>query len=157
MSLLSSMTFRQAQEVISSGAIALWPIGSTEAHGPHLPLDTDVVIARQACLRSVNALAERTGRTAVVLPPLTYTVTNFAAPFSGTINLSREATLPYVREVLVATAAQGFSAVCMVNAHLEPAHRFMLRDAVKAARPLAKCPVGLVDPADRRWAGTLTA
>lgn len=156
MTRLSSMTFQQAQEVISRGAVALWPIGSTEAHGPHLPLDTDVVIAEQACLRSVTALTERTGKAAVVLPPLSFTITDFAAPFSGTINLPRETTLPYVRDVLIAAAAQGFSAVCMVNAHLEPAHRFMLRDAVKAARPQARCPVGLADPADRRWSSTLT-
>ena len=44
----------------------------------------------------------------------------------------------------------------MVNAHLEPEHRFALRDAVKEASKTAPCPVGLADPADARFAPTLT-
>ena len=62
----------------------------------------------------------------------------------------------FVRDVLLATAAQGFRAVCLVNAHLEPAHRFALRDAVEAARATAACPLALADPCDKRWVPTLT-
>jgi len=39
---LAELSWPEAQLVIQRGAIALWPIGATEAHGPHLPLDTDV-------------------------------------------------------------------------------------------------------------------
>jgi creatinine amidohydrolase len=50
----------------------------------------------------------------------------------------------------------GFRMVCLVNGHLEPAHRYMLRDAVKDARQAVPVPVVLVDPSDRRFAQTLT-
>jgi creatinine amidohydrolase len=36
--------------------IALVPIGSTEPHGPHLGLGTDVVISAAACVRACEAL-----------------------------------------------------------------------------------------------------
>ena len=47
-----------ADEVIASGTdVAILPIGSTEQHGPHLPLCTDFLIAEKLC----EKLAEKTG------------------------------------------------------------------------------------------------
>jgi len=153
---LAELTYPQTKEVLEAGAIALWPTGSTEAHGPHLPLNTDVIISEETCVRAVKRVEAATGLKVVILPPLSFTVTDFAAPFSGTLTIPKETTIAYVREVLLATAAQGFKAVCMVNAHLEPQHRFALRDAVKEASANAACPVGLADPADARFAASLT-
>ncbi len=156
---------------IARGAVALWPIGSTEAHGPHLPLGTDVIIAAETCRRvAARGLVGPDGAPLEVLeyPPLAFTLTDFAAPFPGTITLPRDSVLAYVRDVALGLARSGVRAVCLVNAHLEPAHRFLLRDAVKAARAATAAatsdapepagvaaPVGLADPADARWARSL--
>jgi creatinine amidohydrolase len=154
---------------IARGAVALWPIGSTEAHGPHLPLGTDVIIAAETCRRvAARGLVGPDGAPLEVLeyPPLAFTLTDFAAPFPGTITLPRDSVFAYVREVAAGLARSGVRAVCLVNAHLEPAHRFLLRDAVKAARVAVDegaaqsstrgaAPVGLADPADARWARSL--
>lgn len=153
---LAELTSGEVSARIASGAIALWPIGSTEAHGPHLPLDTDVIIAEETCLRAVPRLAAALKLDALVLPPLAFSVTEFAGPFSGTIGLPRETAISYVRDVALSIARQGFRAVCLVNGHVEPAHRFTLRDAIKAAGAVAVCPIGLADPADARFARTLT-
>jgi creatinine amidohydrolase len=83
-------------------------------------------------------------------------VTEYASPFAGTISIPKETALAYVRDVAVAVASQGFRALCLVNAHLEPAHRWVLRDARNAASELAKCPVLLADPCDKRWVPTLS-
>lgn len=48
---LAEMTFEEAAEAAAQGAIGLLPAGATEAHGPHLPLSTDVVISETAALR----------------------------------------------------------------------------------------------------------
>ncbi len=153
---LASLPFPKIKALLQEGAIALWPTGSTEAHGPHLPLDTDVLIATETCTRAVASLQEKTGLHALVLPPLAFTVTEFASPFSGTISISKQTASAYVQEVLQSAAQQGFKAICLVNAHLEPAHRFALRDAVKAARQTAQCPLTIADPCDKRWVPTLT-
>jgi creatinine amidohydrolase len=156
---LAALTSPEAQAALAKGAVALWPIGATEAHGPHLPLDTDVVIAEEACRRAGTRLRED-GLGALVLPPLSFTVTEYAAPFSGTLSIPKDAALVYVREVALAAARLGVRAVCLVNAHLEPAHRGLLKEAVKAARaaePAAPCPIGIADPAAARFAQTLTA
>lgn len=153
---LGQLTYLEAKDVIERGALALWPTGATEAHGPHLPLETDVIIARETCRRALLPIQEQLRLQAVILPPLTLTITDYAAPFSGTLSVPKETALAYVRDGLLSIARQGFSAVCLVNAHLEPAHRFMLRDAVQAARPQSRCPLAIADPADRRWAPRLT-
>ncbi len=153
---LAELRYPEAQRAIEGGAVALWPAGATEAHGPHLPLATDVIIAEETCQRAVPEIRSALDLAAVVLPPLAFTVTDFAGPFSGTVSVPKETTTAYVRDVLLGVARQGFKAVCLVNAHLEPAHRFALRDAVKAARPLARCPITLADPCDRRWVPTLS-
>ena len=153
---LASLTYPEVQEVLQRGAVALWPIGSTEAHGPHLPLDTDVLIAAESARRAVPLLMARLKLQGVLLPPLAFTVTEYAGPFSGTISIPKETATAYARDVALGAAKQGFRAVCLVNAHLEPAHRFALRDAVKAAAARAPCPVVLADPCDRRWVSSLT-
>lgn len=153
---LSSLTYPEAEALFTQGAVGLWPVGSTEAHGPHLPLATDVLIAEETCRRAGPALAARFGLETVILPALAFTVTDFAAPFSGTISIPRKTAIAYVRDVAVSASALGLRALCLVNAHLEPQHRFALRDAVSEARLSARCPIGLADPAERRFAPTLT-
>jgi creatinine amidohydrolase len=156
MTLLSRLSFPEVRAVIEAGAVALWPIGSTEAHGPHLPLDTDVRIAEETVRRASAQIRNRRALGSLVLPTLSITVTDCAKPFAGTLSLPHETALAYVRDTILSIAAQGVRAVCLVNAHLEPAHRFMLRDAVKAAKERSPCPVGIADPADARFAATLT-
>ncbi|GIW73415.1 MAG: creatinine amidohydrolase [Planctomycetota bacterium] len=55
--------------------------GAIEAHGPHLPLGTDVYLSLELAARLQAALDG--APPAVVLPPLVYTVTECAAGFSG--------------------------------------------------------------------------
>lgn len=152
---LADLTFPEAKAKIEAGAVALWPTGSTEAHGPHLPLATDVLIATESCVRSRAKVKDELGLDALILPPLAFTITEYAKPFAGTISIPKETAIAYIRDVIVSASQQGFKAICLVNAHLEPAHRYGLRDAVKAATAAA-CPVTIADPADRRWAPTLT-
>ncbi|MEO1234767.1 MAG: creatininase family protein [Myxococcota bacterium] len=153
---LAALTHPAAKARIDAGCVALLPVGATEAHGPHLPLDTDVRIAEEMCRRALATLGERLGLEGVVLPSIAYSVTEYAGPFTGTIGVPAEAAKAYLTAVLIGAAAQGFRAVCLVNAHLEPAHRFVLRDAASAAREVAACPVVIADPCDRRWVSRLT-
>ena len=53
---------------VPPGALVLVPVGSTEQHGPHLPLDTDTVIAHAVARRAADALPGPP----LVAPPLAY-------------------------------------------------------------------------------------
>lgn len=129
---LAALSFRAAQALLARGAIALLPTGATEAHGPHLPLETDVIISVEAARRAARSLAA-TGHAALVLPPLAYAVTEFASGFSGTVSLPFDTATALVRDVIRGAMRTGFRGVVVVNAHLEPENLRALREGVDAA------------------------
>ena len=57
--------------------IAILPMGSTEPHGPHLPLDTDSILAMERARRAALLLKER-GVEAVILPLVPYGISRLA-------------------------------------------------------------------------------
>ncbi len=136
-------------------AVALLPVGSTEPHGPHLPLETDVIISAEMARRAAGALGDR-GVEAVILPPVAYSVTDFSRDFPGAIGLSRETSRAMIREICLAALGHGFDAVCLVNSHLEPDHLDALRRAAEEASRQAGRPVVFPDKTRRPWATRLT-
>lgn len=130
---LGELTYEEARALAEAGAVALLPTGATEAHGPHLPLETDVIISRTAAERAVRRL-EAEDVPAVVLPPLAYAVTEFAASFEGTISLSLTTATMLVHEVLTGAKRAGFGAVVICNAHLEPGNLQALRAGMQGAQ-----------------------
>lgn len=127
---LEELTYAEAAQL--RGAVAFLPTGATEAHGPHLPLATDVIISRTAAARAARR-RRAAGEKAVVLPPLAYAVTEFAAGFDGTVSISIETARLLVRDVLVGAKRAGFVGVVICNAHLEPGNLVALREGMELA------------------------
>ncbi len=125
----ATLPWPRIDALAKAGAIALLPVGSTEAHGPHLPLNVDVVLAQEVCKRSSAKLGVDT----VVFPPLTYSLTDFAAPFAGTVSLSAQTAKDLLVGVLRGIARGGFTQLAVVNHHLEPAHFALVHAAAKEA------------------------
>lgn len=65
----------------------LVPVGSTEQHGPHLPLDVDTAIAVAVCKEA----ARRGGDGLRVAPPVTYGASGEHQDFPGTVSIGTEA------------------------------------------------------------------
>ncbi|MFZ5481299.1 MAG: creatininase family protein [Myxococcota bacterium] len=125
---------RVSPEAGLAGAVAILPTGACEAHGPHLPLDTDVRIAVAMAEGAAARLAN-----AVVLPPLTYGIAKFARNFPGTLSIPAELVTGWVTEVLCAAHAAGARGLAVANAHLEPAQV----DALFAACEQVKARTGV--------------
>ncbi|HVT20717.1 MAG TPA: mycofactocin biosynthesis peptidyl-dipeptidase MftE [Mycobacteriales bacterium] len=87
------------------------PLGSTEQHGPHLPLSTDTEIAVVLC---DLLAAERDD--VVVAPPLPYGSSGEHAGFPGTLSIGQDA-LEMVVVELVRSAAASFDGVILVSGH----------------------------------------
>jgi len=92
-------------------SLALVPVGSTEQHGPHLPLATDHLIA-QAFAREAT---DRTGH--VCTPTITVGVSPHHRQFHGTMWVDADAFREYVESFTRNLAYHGIDRVVYVNAH----------------------------------------
>jgi creatinine amidohydrolase len=149
---MDKMSWTEVDEALKERPVALLPVGATEAHGPHLPLSTDTVIATEMARRGAAKLKEH-GIPSLILPPVAFTVADFAADFAGTVTLPPETAVSLMRDVCIA-AAKRFRAVALVNIHLEPRHIDSLKKAVDEARK-AGASVCWADVTKKRWAEML--
>lgn len=152
---LAKLAWTDVKALLERGCAAILPVGSTEAHGPHLPLDTDVTIARGMARRAAERL-EASGRPCVVLPAVPYSVTDFAGPFAGTLSLPAEAATAHLTAILTAAVREGFAPVAVANAHLEPAHIGSITAAVEATETATGTRPVFPDVTRRRHAERLT-
>ncbi|MFI1030441.1 mycofactocin biosynthesis peptidyl-dipeptidase MftE [Streptomyces sp. NPDC020951] len=112
---------------VPQGALVLVPLGSTEQHGPHLPLSTDTVIARAVAERAAGLLPGRV----LVAPAMPYGASGEHADFPGTVSVGHDV----LRVVLVETVrslASWARRIAFVNGHGGNAET--LRTAVVALR-----------------------
>jgi creatinine amidohydrolase len=135
------------------GVIALVPVGSTEPHGPHLGLGTDVIISAAACLRACELLEKRGTMVGVIAPAVSYGVTECATGFSGAVSIPAAVLTQYVAAIVDGLLGSGIRHVCLVNNHLEPAHDA----AVRAVLEGRGTKVSYACPLAKKWARTLSA
>ncbi|HEX9103260.1 MAG TPA: creatininase family protein, partial [Polyangia bacterium] len=152
---LGALTWRDAEALKARAPIALVPIGSTEAHGPHLPLATDAILSEELAERAAAAL-DAAGYTTIVAPTVAYAITHYASEFAGTISIAPATATALVADVCASLIAQGFGRVCLVNSHLEPAHVASLKAACARVEQRTGRRVAFPDKTERRWARTLT-
>ncbi|MBR7833133.1 mycofactocin biosynthesis peptidyl-dipeptidase MftE [Actinospica durhamensis] len=99
-------------QVPPSGATVLVPVGSTEQHGPHLPLSTDSVIASAVAERT----AARLGGSRFVAPVVAFGNSGEHAGFPGTVSIGHEA-LRLVLIELVRSLGLWAARTVLVNGH----------------------------------------
>jgi creatinine amidohydrolase len=134
--------------------VAILPLGAVEAHGPHLPLATDVIISDGVARRAAIALKQE-GIRAFVLPALAYAPAGYAEEFAGTISIRPETARALIVDIAASLKAQGFSCFALANSHFDPANVAMLR-AVAAEIAESGLPVAYPDFTRRALAATLT-
>ena len=156
MSELAKQTWPEAQELLGPNTVALVPIGSTEPHGPHLPLDTDVTIA-MAQTRRASTLLEAKGVRTVVLPAVPYGVTHWTHGFAGTITLRPGTLWSLLEDIIESLEEAGVRHVVFSNGHLEPGHIEVLRGLPLDYQEQKKGSAQVIFPDNtrRRWAQTL--
>jgi creatinine amidohydrolase len=133
--LMEDMTWVEVKAAADAGLPAVLPIGSTEQHGPHLPLNTDCVIPQGIAL----AAARRTPL--VVAPPIRFgamsrPLSGGGERFPGTLSLRADTLISTLREVLLGLAKAGFRNLCLFNWHYENAsYLWEAADLAVAQRP----------------------
>lgn len=108
---------------------ALWPLGSTEPHGPHLPLATDALLADHNAITAARRLRHH-GIGALIAPTLPYGVTDYAQGFAGALSIPAPTLITLITTITTRLLTDGFDHVCLINHHLEPAHLRAIDDAL---------------------------
>jgi creatinine amidohydrolase len=147
------MTWKEVRSLDRPSAVAILPVGAVEAHGPHLPLGTDVIIA-EAMARACAQRLESEGVPTLRLPPIWYTSAGFADEFPGTVSVAGETVTALIRQIAASLRRQEIETVAIANAHLDPGHLDALRAA--ASNPPEGARVVLLDLTRRRVAERLT-
>lgn len=107
---LADNTTTTAATGFDTAEVALLPVGSTEQHGPALPLGTDFMVA--------EAFAETlVDDDVVVLPTLPVGVSEHHRQFDGTLWVRPETFESYVTETVESLASHGLRKVVFVNGH----------------------------------------
>ena len=127
----AELTSPAAGALRGAATVLLLPVGAVEPHGPHAPLDTDSIISAAVAEAAARRLAGEPGLLVLVLPPIRYGVTRFAAAFPGAVSISESTLETLVTEVCTAVRGQGHSQVVIVNSHFEPEHVAALRRAAE--------------------------
>ena len=111
--LYDELTWPEINEAALARKVILLPIGSTEQHGHHLPLDVDNFLARSVCL----AAARRAPSELLVMPTIPYGYNEHAQDFPGTIHVTYEHFIEYCLDVVKSVAHAGFDRIIIVDGH----------------------------------------
>ena len=112
------MTWEDVQDGAALGLPIVVAVGSTEQHGPHLPLCTDWVLPTEIARRAKDI------RPFVVGPPVSFGYRSRPASgggqhFAGTVSLRATTFMAVVEDVLNELVRAGFRSLVLYNWHFE--------------------------------------
>ncbi|GAB4068836.1 creatininase [Ancylobacter sonchi] len=115
---LDELSWPEFAAKVAAGAPVFLPLGSTEQHGPHLPLGVDVVLPTGVCERVAKAVG------GIVAPTVNYGCKSMprsggGEQFPGTLSLDAHTFALVVRDVIRNLGRQGVRRLVVVNGHYE--------------------------------------
>ena len=112
---LVDLTGPEVSRRLTDRSILVQPLGAIEQHGPHLPLNTDLIVAQSVAEAAVARVGEEVD--AWVLPPLAYTKSNEHAWSAGTIWLSATTLLAVLDDLGRCVAKTPAKRLVFMNGH----------------------------------------
>ncbi len=117
---MAELSWPEWEAKIAAGAIIFLPVGATEQHGPHLPLNVDVILPTGVCER----VARQVG--GLVAPTLAYGYKSMprsggGQTFPGTTSLDANTLSLTLRDILRDLGLHGARRFVLVNGHYENA------------------------------------
>ena len=106
-------TWVEIREVVKQQPVVILPIGSTEDHGYHMPLDVDNFLSWEVC----EEAARRAPDEMLLLPQVSYGFEDHHMDFPGTITVTSRHLMDFVIDITKSVAHHGFRKVLIVDGH----------------------------------------
>src|SRR5256714_2450705 len=110
---LGEMTNREIEAFLERHHTVIIPTGSTEQHGPHGPLATDVLIPQEIARRAAPQIG------AVVAPPINYALSYPHVGFAGLVHIRIPTFMALIEDLCAAFANVGFKRIVFLNGHYD--------------------------------------
>jgi len=107
------LTWPEMNDAVELRKVCILPCGAIEQHGPHLPLDVDVLCPREIA----RGAGERIPDKILVMPPVCYGYTGHVMDFPGTVNNHFETFIHHVLDITRSLAYHGFKKIILLNGH----------------------------------------
>ncbi len=107
------LSWPEMREAAKQGRVILLPVGSTEQHGPHLPLDVDNFLCRSVCEGAAELVPEQM----LLMPQLNYGFNWHHIDFPGTIGIAWDNYVRFLLDIVKSVAHHGFRKILIVNGH----------------------------------------
>ena len=126
---LGQMTSPEVEAFLGSGHhTVIVPTGSTEQHGPHGPLLTDVLIPEEVARR----VAPQVG--ALVAPTINYALSYPHVGFPGVVHIRIPTFMSLIEDLCASFAAIGFRRIVFLNGHYDNTYAIAYACATAADR-----------------------
>ena len=121
--ILQNLTRSEAKMRLEKMPVGIVPVGSTEQHGPHLPLGTDVFLAENLACR----VSDATG--AMVFPSLNFGYSWGWKDIPGTVTLSESLLEEVLKEIAFSVDRYGLKILIFLDGH--EANRSAMKYAIR--------------------------
>lgn len=109
--LLEKLTWPKAKKAFEETSVVVIPIGSTEQHGPHLPLGTDFLLPREIARR----LAERSN--VIVTPTIPFGYAKYHTMYPGTMSLKEDTLRNLLIDICEDLLKYGVTHIIFIDGH----------------------------------------
>lgn len=138
-------TWLELREYIKQDALVILPVGTTEEHGPHLPVETDTIIA-EGFGKAIGEALEADGRIPFLVMrsvPYGYSM-GCVQDFPGTISVNLETIEAYVRDIVFSLCRMGFTKIVILGCHGN--HDGVLRNVMRRTVDAFGVYIGVASP-----------
>ncbi len=122
---LDELSMEEAEVCVRAGKVVIFPVGSVEEHGRHLPLCTDSLQPEYVALEAAKKTKS------LMAPPLRYGVCNATRNFPGTISIGFRSLCRITQDILEELIRNGFRRILVLSGHAGQTHMAALRLAAQ--------------------------
>jgi creatinine amidohydrolase len=111
--ILSEMSARELEQIISHETVGLLIFGACENHGDHMPFGSDFIMPFELAKR----VAARYGKKILIFPPIPYGVSSHHKDFFMTVSIEPDTMMNVIRNILQSLVDNNIRRILIINGH----------------------------------------